>query len=87
MSAMVHLLSLHEWAAHLPAMVSAATPSPSPSVTPPNPPPIPPPGLKGPVDTILGWGKWGVLVSGVAGLFICGGQMAIGRKNRSQLRR
>ncbi|WP_055483414.1 hypothetical protein [Sphaerimonospora mesophila] len=49
----------------------------------PNPDPIAPPGLDKPINTILGWGKWGVIVAGVAGLFICGAQMAIGRKNRS----
>src|SRR5260370_1993547 len=43
----------------------------------PNPPAQAPPGLSGPVNTILGWGKWGVLVCGVAGLLICGGKMAI----------
>jgi ABC-type sugar transport system permease subunit len=37
----------------------------------------------GPVNTILGWGKWGVLVCGVAGLLICGGKMAIGHRNRA----
>ncbi|WP_344901472.1 hypothetical protein [Actinomadura meridiana] len=35
------------------------------------------------METLLSWGKWGVLICGVAGLFICAGQMAIGRKNRS----
>jgi hypothetical protein len=49
----------------------------------PNPKPAPPPGLQGPINTILSWGKWGVIVAGVAGLLICGAQMAIGRKNRS----
>jgi hypothetical protein len=49
----------------------------------PNPKPAAPPGLEKPINTILAWGKWGVIVAGVAGLFICGAQMAIGRKNRS----
>ena len=49
----------------------------------PNPPVKAPPGLSGPVNTILGWGKWGVLVCGVAGLLICGGKMAIGHRNRA----
>ncbi|WP_432871803.1 hypothetical protein [Microbispora rosea] len=49
----------------------------------PNPAPVAPPGLERPITTILGWGKWGVIVAGVAGLLICGAQMAIGRKNRS----
>ncbi len=54
-----------------------------PGVKVPDPPPSPPPGLDQKMDTLLAWGKWGVLVCGVAGLFICAGQMAIGRKNRS----
>ena len=49
----------------------------------PNPPVQAPPGLSGPVNTILGWGKWGVLVCGVAGLLICAGKMAIGHRNRA----
>ena len=49
----------------------------------PNPPAQAPPGLSTPVNTILGWGKWGVLVCGVAGLLICSGKMAIGHRNRA----
>jgi len=49
----------------------------------PNPPAQAPPGLTAPVNTILGWGKWGVMVCGVAGLLICGGKMAIGHRNRA----
>ena len=49
----------------------------------PNPPVQAPPGLSAPVNTILGWGKWGVLVCGVAGLLICAGKMAIGHRNRA----
>ena len=48
----------------------------------PNPAPVPVPGLAGPVNTIIGWGKWLVMSLGVIGLLICGGQMAIGRRNR-----
>jgi len=48
----------------------------------PNPAPAPVPGLSGPVNTIIGWGKWLVMTLGVVGLLICGGQMAIGRRNR-----
>ncbi len=51
----------------------------------PNPAPAAPPGLTGDANTILGWGKWGVLTSGVAGLLISGGKMAIGHRNRSTL--
>ncbi|WP_198679179.1 hypothetical protein [Thermomonospora amylolytica] len=49
----------------------------------PDPAPSAPPELGEPVNVIISWGKWGVLVCGVAGLLICAGQMAIGRKNRS----
>ena len=49
----------------------------------PNPPAQAPPGLSAPVNTILGWGKWGVLVCGVAGLLICAGKMTIGHRNRA----
>jgi hypothetical protein len=49
----------------------------------PNPAPQAPPGLSRPVNTVLAWGKWGVLVCGVAGLLICGGKMAIGHRNRA----
>lgn len=51
----------------------------------PNPPPAPPPGMSGPVNTILGWGKWGVLIAGVAGLLICAGKMLIGHRNRASM--
>jgi hypothetical protein len=50
----------------------------------PNPAPTPIPGFTGPANTILGWGKWGVLICGAAGLLISGGKMAIGHfGNRS----
>jgi hypothetical protein len=52
-------------------------------LAPPDPPAQAPPGLAGPVNTIIGWGKWGVLVCGVAGLLICGGKMTIGHRNRA----
>jgi hypothetical protein len=51
----------------------------------PNPAPAAPPGLTGDANTILGWGKWGVLICGIAGLLISGGKMAIGHRNRSTL--
>ncbi len=53
------------------------------AISPPNPAPTPPPGLQGPVTTMVAWGKWGVLVCGVAGLLICAGKMAIGHRNRA----
>src|SRR5260370_6638298 len=51
----------------------------------PNPPAQAPPGLSAPVNTILGWGKWGVLVCGVAGLLICGGEIAVGHRQHAAL--
>jgi len=48
----------------------------------PNPAPQPVPGLQGPINTIIGWGKWLMMGLGVIGLIICSGQMAIGRRNR-----
>src|ERR1035437_8190025 len=48
----------------------------------PNPAPVPIPGLQGPLDTIIGWGKWMLFFLGIIGLLICSGQMAIGRRNR-----
>ncbi|WP_210747771.1 hypothetical protein [Actinomadura latina] len=64
-------------------LLSAPQDGESPSVKVPDPPPDAPPGLDQKMETLLAWGKWGVLICGVAGLFICAGQMAIGRKNRS----
>jgi hypothetical protein len=49
--------------------------------SPPNPAPQAPPGLTAPVTTLIAWGKWGVMVCGVAGLLICAGKMAIGHRN------
>ena len=49
---------LHALAVHAAADLAGRPPVP-------NPPAQAPPGLAGPVNTILGWGKWGVLVSGV----------------------
>ncbi len=63
--------------------VLAALPPLDGDVEVPDPPPAAPPGLDQKMETLLAWGKWGVLICGVAGLFICAGQMAIGRKNRS----
>ena len=49
----------------------------------PNPAPAAPPGLAGPMNTIISWGKWSVLICGVAGVLICGGKMALGHLTRS----
>jgi hypothetical protein len=67
-----HLTALRAWEA-LPA---GGVPDPAPAA---------PPGLSGKVNTILGWGKWGVLICGVAGLLLCGGKMAIGHRSRASL--
>jgi hypothetical protein len=80
MPVVLHLLALHESAAarlfapggERPGLAGA-----------PNPAPQAPPGLTGPVTTIIAWGKWGVLICGVAGLLICAGKMAIGHRNRA----
>jgi hypothetical protein len=50
---------------------------------PPNPAPQPIPGMGPVADMFLGWGKWALLVGGVLGMFICGGMMILGRRNRS----
>ena len=49
----------------------------------PNPPAQAPPGLAAPISKILGWAKYLVLASGVAGLLICAGKMTIGHRNRA----
>jgi hypothetical protein len=74
-----NLLAASLEARHHPDVRESATPA----VNVLNPPPQAPPELEGKMNTLLGWGKWGVMVCGIAGLFICAGQMAIGRKNRS----
>jgi len=58
-----------------------AAPEPTPGV--PNPAPTPIPGLAPVADMFLGWGKWTLIVGGVLGMFICGGMMILGRRNRS----
>jgi hypothetical protein len=50
---------------------------------PPNPAPAPIPGMGPVADLFVGWGKWALLVGGVLGMFICGGMMIMGRRNRS----
>lgn len=51
----------------------------------PNPAPQAPPGLEDDVNMFLGWFKYIALAAGVAGLFICGIMMMVGRRNRSNL--
>lgn len=80
MSLLLHILALREQAAGL----LAAHPGTRPALAGvPDPAPQAPPGLTKPVATIIAWGKWGVLICGVAGLLICAGKMAIGHRNRA----
>ncbi len=60
-----------------------AGPEPTPGGGVPNPAPVPVPGLDTVANTFLGWGKWTLIVAGVLGMFICGGMMILGRRNRS----
>ena len=78
---LLHALAVHAIAGHL-TLLRMLRPMPG-GV--PDPAPTPVPGLSGKVNTILGWGKWGVLVCGVAGLLLCGGKMAIGHRSRASL--
>jgi hypothetical protein len=80
MSLLLRTLALHESAARHLAIGQGAWPAVAGA---PNPAPQAPPGLTAPVTTIIAWGKWGVMVCGVAGLLICAGKMAIGHRNRA----
>ena len=80
MSLLLHILALHEPVAGFLSSRQGAWPALAGA---PNPAPQAPPGLTAPVTTIIAWGKWGVLVCGVAGLLICAGKMAIGHRNRA----
>lgn len=64
------------------SLLMAATPAYAQAQA-PNPPAEAPPGLDEAANTFLGWMKWGGLVAGVLGLFICGVMMMVGRRNRS----
>jgi hypothetical protein len=83
-AALIHALAVHAAAGHL-VLLRASRLMPSLSAGVPDPAPQAPPGLSGKVNTLLGWGKWGVLICGVAGLLLCGGKMAIGHRNRASL--
>lgn len=80
MSLLLHILALHDSAAGYRGSLGAARPA---LAGVPDPTPQAPPGLTKPVTTMIAWGKWGVLVCGVAGLLICAGKMAIGHRNRA----
>lgn len=49
----------------------------------PNPNPKAPPGLDALAQQLLGWLKWGVLVTGILGILVCALMLIIGRRNRS----
>lgn len=51
----------------------------------PDAPPAAPPNMKEPVELLIAWAKWGVLLCGMAGLLICAGKMTIGQRNRASL--
>jgi hypothetical protein len=81
---LIHALAVHTAAGHL-TLLRTSRLMPGLAAGVPDPAPTAPPGLSGKVNTILGWGKWGVLICGVAGLLMCGGKMAIGHRNRAAL--
>ncbi len=78
-----HLLTAGIHGHLAPAAARLALPVAKPPV--PNPPAAPPPGFTGPVNTILGWIKWGAIVAGSVGMSACGLMMILGRRNRSSL--
>ena len=47
--------------------------------------PSAPGAAEGTLNTLLGWGKWIALIAGAAGLVICGVQLSLGRRGRSQM--
>ena len=51
----------------------------------PNPAPVAPPGFGNAGSNIVSWFKYGGLICCVVGLIVCGMQMAIGRRNRSEM--
>jgi len=80
---LIHALAVHAIAGGHPTALLAWRAMSAGGV--PDPAPAAPPGLSGKVNIILGWGKWGVLICGVAGLLLCGGKMAIGHRSRASL--
>jgi hypothetical protein len=61
-------------------MTYLLAPTPPPGI---DPAPSEIPGLGTAATMFLGWGKWALIVGGVLGMFICGGMMILGRRNRS----
>ncbi|HVL51823.1 MAG TPA: hypothetical protein VM754_10035 [Actinomycetota bacterium] len=55
------------------------------AVSVPNPAPQTPPGMEGPVNTMLGWLKWGGMIACMIGIGTGLIQMAVGRRNRHAL--
>ena len=51
----------------------------------PNGPAQAPPGLETFGNEIVGWTKWVGIIACVVGLMVCGVQMALGRRNRSEM--
>ncbi len=49
-----------------------------------NPSAQPPDKVTGKIMELLGWLKWGAIVAGLAGLFICAIMMMLGRRGKSQ---
>jgi hypothetical protein len=54
-------------------------------VIPDNPPQAPTPQLQALSGQLISWLKWGVLIAGVAGLFISAIMIVIGRRNRNAM--
>jgi hypothetical protein len=76
MSLLMQALTLGDLAALHTAAIAGGVPNPAPAA---------PPGLAATVNTLLGWWKWGAMVTGVFGLVGCGAMMALGRRNRHSL--
>jgi hypothetical protein len=71
---------IEHFAAGVLTYLAAPTPGPGGGLD-PDPQEIP--GLGTAATMFLGWGKWALIVGGVLGMFICGGMMILGRRNRS----
>jgi len=71
---------IEHFAAGVLTYLAAPTPGPGGGLD-PGPQEIP--GLGTAATMFLGWGKWALIVGGVLGMFICGGMMILGRRNRS----
>jgi hypothetical protein len=72
----VHLAAASPAAGAVRAYADGSTAVPTPAMS-------PPPGLSEPIDTILGWVKWGAMIAGTIGLMVCAVMMMVGRRGRS----